>query len=87
MTTDCVLQLNQEIRHFIVENFLFGQPLEFSDQDSFLQKNIIDSTGVVELICFLEQAYGIEMEDQELIPDNLDSIDSLCRFIEHKRTF
>ena len=86
MTKDSIKGLNQELRGFIVENFLYGQPLGFSDQDSFLQKGIIDSTGIVELISFLEKEYGIRVEDQELIPDNLDSIDNLCRFVEHKRS-
>lgn len=77
-------RLNSEIRDFIVENFLFGQSLNFSEKDSFLKQGIIDSTGVVELISFVEQRYRISVEDDEIVPDNLDSIDNLCRFIERK---
>ena len=77
--------LNEQLRDFIAEDFLFGQAQPFSDQDSFLEKGIIYSTGVLELIAFLEEQYGITVDNQELIPENLDSISSLCRFIERKR--
>ncbi len=78
--------LNEQLRDFIVENFLFGQPQPFSDEDSFLDKGIIDSTGVLELVSFLEEQYGVTVDNQDLVPDNLDSISSLCRFIERKRS-
>lgn len=78
-------RLNGELRDFIVENFLFGQSSSFSDQDSFIKQGIIDSTGVVELISWVEEHYGIRVEDDEIVPDNLDSIDNLQRFIERKR--
>jgi acyl carrier protein len=77
-------RLNGELRDFIVENFLFGQSSAFSDQDSFLKQGIIDSTGVVELIAWVEERYGIRVEDDEIVPDNLDSINNLRRFIERK---
>ena len=77
--------LNEQLRDFIVENFLYGQAQPFSDQDSFLEKGLIDSTGVLELVTFLEEQYGVTVDNQELIPDNLDSIASLCRFVERKR--
>ena len=77
-------QLNSELRNFIVENFLFGQSPDFSDNDSFLKRRIIDSTGVVELISWVEESFGIRVEDDEIVPDNLDSINKLCGFIERK---
>lgn len=77
-------QLNSELREFIVENFLFGQSFSFSDDDSFVKSGIIDSTGVVELISFVEQRYGITVEDDEIAPQNLDSINTLCQFIGRK---
>lgn len=73
-----------ELRKFVVENFLFGRELDFSDDDSFLQKGIIDSTGVLELVSFLESNYGIEVKDEELLPENLDSINNLVRFLNGK---
>ena len=75
----------QALRQFIQENFLFGQEATFSDDDSFLEQGIIDSTGVLELVAFLEERYGISVEDEELVPDNLDSIHNLQRFIAAKR--
>jgi acyl carrier protein len=74
-----------DVRYFVIENFLFGQGGDsLSDEDSFLEKGIIDSTGVLELVAFLEDKYGIKIEDDELIPDNLDSISHLTRFIDRK---
>lgn len=77
-------RLNIELRDFIVENFLFGEEVSFSDADSFLRQGIIDSTGVVEIIAFIEERYGIKVEDEEIVPDNLDSIHKLASFIERK---
>ena len=75
----------QSLRRFIKENFLFGEEATFSDDDSFLEQGIIDSTGVLELVAFLEEQYEITIADEELVPDNLDSISNLLRFIASKR--
>ena len=75
----------QSLREFIKENFLFGEEATFSDDDSFLEQGIIDSTGVLELVAFLEEQYEITIADEELVPDNLDSISNLLRFIASKR--
>ena len=78
--------LRKELRTFIVETFLFGDVSEaFEDHDSFMQKGIIDSTGVLELTSFLEEKYGVRVKDEELIPANLDSIDNLIGFIGRKQ--
>lgn len=76
--------LKSELREFILENFLFGQVSTYSDSDSFLKQGIIDSTGVLELISFIEQRFCITVDDEEIVPENLDCIDSVCRFIERK---
>jgi acyl carrier protein len=77
--------LNQELRSLVVENLLFGQDDgKFSDDDSFLEKGIIDSTSVLELVSLLERQYQIKIEDEDLVPDNLDSINNLSRFIQTK---
>lgn len=77
--------IEQQLREFVVKNFLFGQGEDqLSNHDSFLEKGIVDSTGVLELVVFLEKQYRIKIEDEELIPANLDSIDNLLRFIEKK---
>jgi len=75
----------EELKAFIVEAFLFGDESEaFASSDSFMEKGIIDSTGVLELISFLEQNYGITVKDEEMIPANLDSIDNLVEYIRRK---
>ncbi len=76
--------IEQELRRFVVDNFLFGQKDGFSDDDSFLDNGIIDSTGVLELVAFLEERYRIGIDDEDLVPENLDSINNLVRFIETK---
>ncbi len=77
--------IQQELRQFVIDNFLFGQGNgNLRNNDSFLDKGIIDSTGVLELVVFLEEKYHIKIQDRELIPDNLDSINNLVRFVEAK---
>lgn len=72
------------LRAFIQENFLYGQGADFADDDSFLEMGIIDSTGVLELVAYLEGRYGFTVEDDELVPENLDSIRNLEQFIDRK---
>jgi acyl carrier protein len=78
----------QELRAFIVENFLFGDesaPFAFADDDSFQERGIVDSTGILELVCHLQEKYAIEIADDELVPNNLDSLSRVARFVERKR--
>ncbi len=78
-------EISAELRLFINDNFLFGQGNgDLTDSDSFIGKGIIDSTGVLELVAFLEQTYHIAIEDHELIPENLDSIIRLSGFVKSK---
>jgi len=74
----------QEIRNFIVANFLYGQERAFGDEDSFMAAGIVDSTGVLQLVAFIEETYGIAISDEELIPENLDSIASVAAYVRHK---
>jgi acyl carrier protein len=77
--------IKSKIRDFIVDNFLFGSmDNPFADDDSFLETGIIDSTGVLELLEFIELSYSITINDEELIPENLDSLTNLDRFIRIK---
>ena len=79
------MHIRTYIRNFIVESFMMGRdPSELNDSGSLLDIGIIDSTGVLELVGFLEENYRIQIEDEELIPDNLDSVDNLVKFIEGK---
>lgn len=73
------------LRRFVEENFLFGQKATFADEASFLDLGIIDSTGVLELVSFLEKTYGFQLDDDELVPENLDSIVNLVRYVEAKQ--
>jgi acyl carrier protein len=78
--------LEKQIRDFIVENFLFGAPDNgLEDNDSLLDKGIIDSTGVLELVSHLEETYEIQVDDEELIPENLDSIAAVIAYIQRKQ--
>jgi acyl carrier protein len=78
--------IRQELRTFIIGNFMFGQGGDsLTDAQSFLETGVIDSTGVLELIAFLEQQYGITVEDNEVLPANLDSIDQIVAFVQRKQ--
>jgi len=74
----------QQLRSFIIENFLFDQDGNVKDEDSFLQGGILDSTGVLELVAFLEEKYGITVEEGELTPENLDSINNISVYLSRK---
>lgn len=78
------LQLKSDIRNFVVENFLYGKRDGLEDDVSFLEKGLIDSTGVLELVAFVEDKYGISVDDEELVPENFDSINRLSDFIIRK---
>jgi acyl carrier protein len=73
-----------KIREFICENFLFGETNGLKDDTSFLEEGIIDSTGVLELVNFLEEEFCITIADEELIPENLDSINNVSAFLIDK---
>ncbi len=78
-------QIREELRHFVVDNFLLGQDdVGLTDDASFLDRGIVDSTGVLELVSFLEGRYAIKLDDEDLVPENLDSIDNLVAFLERK---
>lgn len=75
-----------KVRDYIVENFLFGDASPLGDDDmSLLDGGIIDSVGVMELVAFLEQDFELSIEDDELVPENLDSVNNLCGFIARKQ--
>ena len=77
--------IEQEIRQFIIDNFLFGEPEpQLSNDDSLLDQGIIDSMGVLELVTFLEDKYEIEIPDDELVPTNLDSVNRMIEFVQWK---
>ncbi len=78
------MNLRDQIRNFILENFILENPEDLVDDESMLEKGIIDSTGVLELVAFLESTYEIKVEDEELIPENLDTVKNIVAYLEKK---
>lgn len=75
-----------KIKEFIVNNFLFGDSSKLHETTSFLEEKIIDSTGLLELITFIEELYAIKIDDNELLPENLDSLHNISQFVGRKLT-
>ncbi len=80
------METKETVRQYIIENFLFGDasPLE-SDSMSLLDGGIIDSVGVMELVAFLEQDFELTVADEDLVPENLDSVDNLTAYIGRRQ--
>jgi acyl carrier protein len=81
------MKIESEIRKFIEENFILDGDDHLGEEDSLLEKGIIDSTGVLELVAFLEETYTFKIKDEELVPENLDSIKNISQFIQNKLNF
>ena len=79
-----MVAIKEQIRSYIVEIFLLGDEGELSAGDSLLESGVLDSTGVLELVGFLEQTFGIEVANEDLVPENLDSISNVASFVERK---
>lgn len=80
------MDIKAEVRTFIVDNFMMGMnPGELADKDSLLDKGIVDSTGVLELVGFIEETFEIQIDDEELIPENLDSVEKITAYINKKQ--
>jgi acyl carrier protein len=73
-----------DIRQYLTDQFLFGDSRPLERDVSLLDQGIVDSTGILELIHFLEERYGIKVQDDELLPENLDTIGNICAFLERK---
>lgn len=79
------MAVNEKIRSYILENVLAGtRGATLDDNDSFLEKGIIDSTGILELVSFIEDEFKIQVRDEELVPDNFDSVSKLAGYITTK---
>ncbi len=78
--------MKKTIRQYILENFLFTEDESaLQDSDSFLDTGIIDSTGVLEIILFIEETFDIKVNDNEMLPANLDSVNNLTHFVQLKQ--
>jgi acyl carrier protein len=79
-------EVKGQIRRYIEDNFIMGaRAVPLADGDSFLEYHVLDSTGFLELIAFLEETYSIKVADDEMLPENLDSLDSIVQFLARKR--
>ncbi len=79
------MSVEQKIRDYILENYLFTDDQSaLNNSDSFLESGILDSTGILEVIYFIEDEFGVEVEDQEMVPENLDSVDNIVGFVGRK---
>jgi len=76
------MSTENKIRQFILENYLFtSDQSALANGDSFLKKGIIDSTGILEVIQFLSDEFGVAVKDEEMVPENLDSVNNLVAFV------
>lgn len=80
-----MVDIKEKIRGYVLENYLFTNDQDaLGDDDSFLEKGIIDSTGILEIIYFLEDEFGVIMSDDEMTPENLDTVSRIVAFVESK---
>ena len=80
------MQVKEEVRDYILKNYLFSNDSSaLSDDVSLIQTGVMDSTGVLELIMFLEEKFSIRVADEEMIPANLDSVNKIAQFVETRR--
>jgi len=77
--------IKQELRAYIAENFIVSATASLTDEASLLDSGVVDSTGFIELISFLEEHFGIQVKDEEMVPENLDSIANLEAYVKRKR--
>jgi acyl carrier protein len=77
------VDIEREIKAFIVDNFLFGRTDQLSDDESLLGK-VIDSTGALELVGFLQERFSISVDDEDVVPENLDSVKNVVAYVEKK---
>lgn len=84
-TETVAMETRDKVRIFIIDNFLFGDAGGLENETSFLDNGIVDSTGILELITFLEETFHIHIEDEEMLPENLDSLNNVAVFLERKK--
>lgn len=78
------MKMKEQVRSFLTSNFYVADPSSLGDEVSLLERGIIDSTGVLEVILFIEEAFGLKVEDNEMLPDNFDSIDRIADYVNRK---
>ncbi len=80
------MEPSEKLKTFIIDNFLFGQAGSIDNDTDFFDKGIIDSTGIVELVSFVEETFNIIVKDEELIPENFSSINKVAEFVKRKQS-
>ena len=79
------MSVEKQVRDYVAANFLFSDNgYSLPDDASFLEEGIVDSTGVLELVMFVEETFGVSVEDQEIVPENFDSVSRLAAYIRQK---
>ena len=78
-------EVKPAVRQFLLDNFLMGSNAAIADDTSFMKGHVLDSSGFMELILFLEETFGVKVDDAELMPENLDSLDNIDAFVARKR--
>ena len=79
------MEIKEQVRTFVRTNFYVPEAVKLSDDASLLEQGIIDSTGVLELVSFIEDSFGIAVDDSEMVPQNLDSVESIAAFVDRKK--
>lgn len=80
------MNIKDTVRQFIRENFYIGNPEALADNASFLEHGIVDSTGILEVVAFLEKTFEIRVDDADMVPENLDTVDGIVKYVERKRS-
>ncbi len=78
-------EIKTKVKEFIRENFLINDDMALDDSQSLLESGVLDSTSVLELLAFLEETFDITIDDEEIVPENLDSIQNIVQFVESKK--
>ena len=80
------MDVKQDVRQFLLSNFYVADPNTLVDDASLLDQGVIDSTGMLELIFFIEQKFEIKVENNEMVPENLDTVDGIAAFVDRKKS-
>ena len=79
------MELKEQVRAFITSNFYVANPAVLQDSTSLLESGTVDSTGMLEVIYFIEETFGIKVDYSEMVPENLDSIERITNFVTRKK--
>lgn len=81
------MDVKESIRRYVAENFLFSDNgFELDNDESFLEAGVVDSLGVLELVTFVEENFDVQVADEEIVPDNFDSVNRLADYIGRKQS-